>query len=89
MSAPLFHIRMDCSACGNHTVVNLEGLSAKRAEMLSQVMAVNDCGICKAHALRGVVFPGHTPDAQMVVRDEPTTWDPKLVQDLLDRSQKP
>lgn len=87
MSAPLFHVLLSCSACGSRLVVNLNGLTARRAEQLSQALAVADCGACKAHAMHGDVRPGHSPEAKMVVKDGPVTWDPKVVQDLLARSK--
>lgn len=86
---PTFHIRLSCSGCGNQTVVNLDGFTAKRAQELDQGIDGQACGICKAHRLSGRVHPGFSTDARAVVRDGPVTWSGQAVAEMLARSREP
>lgn len=87
--APTFHIRLLCGACGNRTVVNLDGFTAKRAQELDQAIDGQPCGICKAPKLSGRVHPGRSADAKAAVRDGPVTWSPEAVAEMLARSKEP
>lgn len=74
-----FCIRLCCGACGNQTVVNLLGFTAKRALALDQGIGGQPCGICMAPKLKGRVHPGRSALAQVTVRDEPACWGPGSV----------
>jgi hypothetical protein len=81
----MFHIRLHCGACGNRITVNLEGFTAKRAQEVDAVMRGQQCALCQANKLTGHVHPGFSATAQAVVRDEPVTWSPEAIREMLAR----
>lgn len=86
MSPPLlFHINLFCASCGNKTVVNLEGFTAKRAMDLDAGIDGHRCGICQQPKLRGRVHPGASAEARTMVRDGPTTWSREALAAMLER----